>query len=921
MKQKTLRRRILSGLLAALMIAALAPAALAADLCLDGLPHNVVNWEILKEANCHEKGARRGQCTKCQNFIYEDIPLNDNNHDAVCTDAGDGFHTGTCTYHNPARDFREPHTFDENGRCTKCLAVNYAQAQLVLPENPVVCVSQGSANASISLNGAQVSIGLADRTSDYNLTYNWYYQGASVGTGESYLLPSSISATKGDYSYLCVVIAVPKNDPTAQSISGSCTLTVRVGDLVTAYLTVGSSEAYMDFSETNSRTPMSVEEQIYEAVYNLTNGKPSYVIFDEPPATKLGKLNLVPNRAYYFYQNNNLSGVTFTPAGDGSTGSFTVSFTAYDDAKRSFPGVLTVTADKYAGDMDVLYTTGKGESVALTVEAFEEFWLNAYPRGELTRVTFTRLPAAAEGSLLIRYSAANRTGTRVKSGDYFFTAPSRTRFGLDEVAFVPNDTFTGFVAVPFEADGSNDRDIKTVLTGTMYILVSSGQVADVSCRVDAGGSCVLDASAFLSVFQTITGSTGSGFYIQLLDVPASGTLYVGSAGSGRDTRLTASNIGSWPFYYSSAWGDLIDDLTYFPGLEKTDTVRYVAYDTQGRLLYAGRIVFTVEDRTIPYECTSAGVAFRSSDFEKLMEAGKLSNVSFTPPAVSAGTLYYDRTVASAGTAITSEGPRYFVTAPNGAANVLILDKIFFLPAPGFSGTVEIPFTAYDTGTGKITGTVRVSVTATTTPTNPTNPTNPTDPTNPANPTVPTITFSDVPNTSSTAWYYTPVMDLVASGVISGFEDGTFRPNDAVTYAQALKMILLAAGYPEPAQSAPGTHWASGYLQQALTDGLTTINADQLDRRISRNAIAEIAAKALKLPLSTLTASPFTDLQMTDAAATYVLPLYEKGIIVGTEKPEGSGIVYFYGSNAIRRSEMAVIIWRINNYRSTGSVNG
>ena len=61
--------------------------------------------------------------------------------------------------------------------------------------------------------------------------------------------------------------------------------------------------------------------------------------------------------------------------------------------------------------------------------------------------------------------------------------------------------------------------------------------------------------------------------------------------------------------------------------------------------------------------------------------------------------------------------------------------------------------------------------------------------------------------------------------------------------------------------------------------------------------------------------------MTDAAATYVLPLYEKGIIVGTEKPEGSGIVYFYGSNAIRRSEMAVIIWRINNYRSTGSVNG
>ena len=141
----------------------------------------------------------------------------------------------------------------------------------------------------------------------------------------------------------------------------------------------------------------------------------------------------------------------------------------------------------------------------------------------------------------------------------------------------------------------------------------------------------------------------------------------------------------------------------------------------------------------------------------------------------------------------------------------------------------------------------------------------------------------------------------------------------MTYAQALKMILLAAGYPEPVQT--GKHWASGYLQQAVNDGLTAITAEQLDRRISRNAIAEIAAKALKLPLSTLTASPFTDMQMSDAAATYVLPLYEASIIVGTEKPEGSGIVYFYGGNAIRRSEMAVIIWRINNYRRTGSVNG
>ena len=101
MKQKTLRWRILSGLLAALMIATLAPAALADDLndpCPQGGLHTVATWETLKVANCHEDGARRGPCTKCRTMVYEPIPMTpDNNHDAVCTDAGDGFHTGTCT--------------------------------------------------------------------------------------------------------------------------------------------------------------------------------------------------------------------------------------------------------------------------------------------------------------------------------------------------------------------------------------------------------------------------------------------------------------------------------------------------------------------------------------------------------------------------------------------------------------------------------------------------------------------------------------------------------------------------------------------------------------------------------------------------------------------------------------------------------
>ena len=44
-------------------------------------------------------------------------------------------------------------------------------------------------------------------------------------------------------------------------------------------------------------------------------------------------------------------------------------------------------------------------------------------------------------------------------------------------------------------------------------------------------------------------------------------------------------------------------------------------------------------------------------------------------------------------------------------------------------------------------------------------------------------------------YKEAIMALAADGVISGFADGTFRPNDPVERQQFAKMIVLAAGYP------------------------------------------------------------------------------------------------------------------------------
>lgn len=53
-------------------------------------------------------------------------------------------------------------------------------------------------------------------------------------------------------------------------------------------------------------------------------------------------------------------------------------------------------------------------------------------------------------------------------------------------------------------------------------------------------------------------------------------------------------------------------------------------------------------------------------------------------------------------------------------------------------------------------------------------------------------FSDVQNESA---HYLAITTLSTSGMISGYEDGTFKPKQKITRAEALKMIVLAL-YPE-----------------------------------------------------------------------------------------------------------------------------
>lgn len=167
--------------------------------------------------------------------------------------------------------------------------------------------------------------------------------------------------------------------------------------------------------------------------------------------------------------------------------------------------------------------------------------------------------------------------------------------------------------------------------------------------------------------------------------------------------------------------------------------------------------------------------------------------------------------------------------------------------------------------------------------------------------------SGFPDVEPEDWFYDDVTALASSGVIGGFPDGTFRPNGTVTTGQALKMILLAVGYDEPAPVA--SHWARCYLDLALEEGiLERGEITDLDVTISRQLLASVAARAMGAERH---AEGYT---FADAPNDDVQALVDSGIIGGYT--DGT----FRPNNSLTRAELSAIVHRIQTHRRLNSTD-
>jgi len=153
-------------------------------------------------------------------------------------------------------------------------------------------------------------------------------------------------------------------------------------------------------------------------------------------------------------------------------------------------------------------------------------------------------------------------------------------------------------------------------------------------------------------------------------------------------------------------------------------------------------------------------------------------------------------------------------------------------------------------------------------------------------------FKDV---STTSWAFTAVADLSARGLVTGYEDGKFHPDDAVTRAEYAKLVCRALSVdPETVISDPfsdvtSSYWAAGYIAAAVRKGWLTGYPGGLfkpEEPISKaQALAIIARSQSWNDKATL---PYADVQPGYWAHAFIEACIAGGIVTNPDPGIESG---------------------------------
>ena len=533
--------------------------------------------------------------------------------------------------------------------------------------------------------------------------------GAGVGAGSYYLNPRSGQMGLSDITF------VPKSGfagdvdiyYTAVSTGGqnyACRIHLTV--------TTQSGNDAATTLRTNYNTPLKFTGAEFNRVCQERLGsRLSYVTFSQPPERQgtlytnyLGAGNygrVVSPSTHYTVKE--LDDVWFVPA-PGFSGIVTVYYTAYGTGAnaKSYAGQVNITVNPEDGVAigGLAFDTSRGGVARFDDERFntycrevlhEDSWSS---RQTLSHIRFDALPSADEGVLYYDYRSASSTGSRAAVGTSYYYGTRTPR--IDRLTFVPASGYVGTVKIPFTGWTSDG----TRFTGNVEVNVRGGTgTGDIVYVCAPGRTVSFRSSDFSALSNTLTGRTIDYIVFRGLPNSSDGSLYYNSSRiSTTGSQYRNSNIGRLSFRASNSFSGAVDipfegrsaNGEFFNGVVTISTSSTGSTTGWGNIQYSTRV--------------NTAVIFDEYDFDDLSrwETDRdISSVRFDIPRSSQGSLYRNyRSSSSQGTRITS----------NTSISASELDRVAFIPADGYTGTVYIDFRATAAGSGgSFDGTVEITV--------------------------------------------------------------------------------------------------------------------------------------------------------------------------------------------------------------------
>ncbi|WP_185222560.1 leucine-rich repeat domain-containing protein [Parageobacillus thermoglucosidasius] len=155
-------------------------------------------------------------------------------------------------------------------------------------------------------------------------------------------------------------------------------------------------------------------------------------------------------------------------------------------------------------------------------------------------------------------------------------------------------------------------------------------------------------------------------------------------------------------------------------------------------------------------------------------------------------------------------------------------------------------------------------------------------------------FSDVPPDH---WAYEAIQKFVNMNIVSGYDDGTFKPNNTLTEGQFVKIATIAL-IGDPGESKVG-HWAEKYYKVmerkgVLLDGIKDIS--MRNKKITRGEVAVVLAKLVT----------GKDMSLKESVDF----MYEKNLTTGRYTDKGSNLANFDPNSTLTRAQAVVFMQRV-----------